>query len=320
MRFTNAQVAKKTMLEHFTNTKCGTCAARNPGLNANLNLHPQVLRIQIHPSSPYVACFLSMQNTSDNDARTNFYNIYGTTPRLVINGVNIPNATNYADTSLFTSYAGLSPFSISIEQYAIGIDSIQSRITIQRVAIGTPNDSAKLFAGLVEDTVFGNGGNGELQHYNVLRRSLLAPQGMVIPLPAAVGDSLVITKTEKYNSIWNQNRMATVAILQDKLNKQLIQSELSSTAKTSIITSLDNNNCRPLEIAIYPNPANNFIAFQNLNTESITYQLINSKGEVVQSATTRIRIIDTTLLPSGIYLLQVFNEKSITVKKVLIVH
>jgi hypothetical protein len=58
-----AQVAKKTIVEHFTNTKCSICASRNPGFHTNLNANPAIQSISIHPSSPYSTCFLSQQNT-----------------------------------------------------------------------------------------------------------------------------------------------------------------------------------------------------------------------------------------------------------------
>src|SRR6185436_4956285 len=87
-----AQVPKKTVVEHFTNTKCSVCAARNPGFNANLNHQANVIRLAIHPSSPYSGCLLYNQNATDNDARTNYYGVYGGTPRLVINGNVVPNS------------------------------------------------------------------------------------------------------------------------------------------------------------------------------------------------------------------------------------
>jgi hypothetical protein len=36
----HAQVTKKIIVEHFTNTKCSVCASRNPGFHTNLNVNP----------------------------------------------------------------------------------------------------------------------------------------------------------------------------------------------------------------------------------------------------------------------------------------
>src|SRR5260221_7207968 len=78
-----AQVAKKIIVEHFTNTDCSICAALDPGFYANLNAHPGVLHLSIHPSAPYPNGLLYKQNATANDARTNYYGVYGSTPRLV---------------------------------------------------------------------------------------------------------------------------------------------------------------------------------------------------------------------------------------------
>src|SRR5215207_809064 len=82
-----AQVPKKIMVEHFTNTKCPVCTARNPGFYANFNSQPNVLHLAVHPSQPYSACLLYQQNAAENNLRTQYYSgVFGSTPRLVING------------------------------------------------------------------------------------------------------------------------------------------------------------------------------------------------------------------------------------------
>lgn len=317
----NAQVARKTIVEHFTNTKCSICASKNPGLNANFNLHPQVLHISIHPSSPYAFCYLSQQNMVSNDARTNYYGIYGGTPRIVINGSVIPGSANYADTALFTNYFGTSPFTMAIQQYAIGVDSILSTIVIHRISTGMSTSNAKLFAGLVEDTVFGNGGNGELKHYNVLRKSLFTSQGMAVALPLNIGDSLMVTVTEKYSTFWDQNRIATVAILQDATSKQAIQSELSTTAKIISVSGINMMMMMNItSINVFPNPAANTIIIENLKGKTFNYQFININGAVVKSNSTQSNRIDISNLPNGTYTLNVFNADFSVSQKVVVLH
>lgn len=102
-----SQVPGNILVEHFTNTKCSVCASRNPGFQANLNAHPAVKLLSIHPSAPYSTCLLSQQNTADNDARTNYYGVYGGTPRLVINGTVISASVNYGAASVFTPFENL---------------------------------------------------------------------------------------------------------------------------------------------------------------------------------------------------------------------
>lgn len=101
----NAQmVAKKVIVEHFTNSRCGVCASKNPSLFTNLTSHPDILHISYHPSSPYSSCVFSQSNPAENDSRTNFYGIFGGTPRIVIQGDVISSSTNFGSSTLFTAY------------------------------------------------------------------------------------------------------------------------------------------------------------------------------------------------------------------------
>ncbi len=70
-----AQTELIVVVEHFTNTRCGICASRNPAFKENVANHPKVLSITIHPSRPYSSCELHKHNPGDNDSRTNYYDI-----------------------------------------------------------------------------------------------------------------------------------------------------------------------------------------------------------------------------------------------------
>jgi hypothetical protein len=314
------QVVKNIIVEHFTNTKCSICATRNPGLNNNFNLHPQVLHISIHPSSPYPACFLSKQNMADNDARTNYYGVYGGTPRIVINGNVITSATDYSDTALFAGYAGLSPFTIDVKQYAFGADSLLSRITIHRISEGLPVGKAILFAGLVEDSVFRNGGNGELKHYNVFRSSFFTPTGMPVELPSDTGDSAVFTMVKKYSAYWSPIHIATVAILQDSAGKEVIQSEMSTTEKINLSPGIGDKPGCTNDFHFFPNPAENVIVLENFNNTKLTFQIMNLNGKIVKRNTIQSNRIDVSDLPNGIYLLKVRDTDLSKSRKVVIRH
>lgn len=318
LSFAHAQVAKKTIVEHFTNTKCSICASRNPGFHSNLSSNPDIQSISIHPSSPYSTCYLSQQNTAQNDARTNYYGVYGGTPRLVINGTVIPTSQNYSVAALFTPFVSQSNFTINIQQFAVGADSICSEITIKRIALGAPTGTAVLFAGLVEDTVFGNGGNGETQHYNVLRRTLFTPQGQIVNLPMNVGDSVVLNQTENFNVVWNSNRMRTVAILQEELNKQVIQSELSTTDQIGA-TTFANDNGKMAMICVYPNPANQFITVFAQESKVFTYELNNQYGQVIlQGKISNRQRINTSSFSNGLYYLKLFDECNVSTHKIVV--
>jgi hypothetical protein len=316
----HAQVTKKIIVEHFTNTKCSVCASRNPGFHTNLNVNPAIQSISIHPSSPYSTCFLSQQNTTDNDARTNYYGVYGGTPKLVINGSVIPSSQNYSLASMFSPFISQSNFTININQYAVGTDSIRSEIVIKRIAAGAPIGTASLFAGLVEDTVFGNGGNGETQHYNVFRRALFTPQGQVVNLPINLGDSIIFNKTENFNQIWNTNRMRTVAILQEEISKLVIQSGLSSTLQIGAATLIKSNNSLN-SISVYPNPASQYITVIGNEQQVFNYELSNQFGQVILNGKiSNQQRINVSFLADGIYNVKFFNACEVSTCKIVVKH
>ena len=155
-----AQVAKSVVVEHFTNTRCGICGFKNPQLFANLNNHPEVLHLATHPSSPYSNCVLYQHNPDENDARTNFYGVYGGTPRIVIQGEVMSSSTSYTDDELFTPYEGqTSPASINIQQSKTA-ETIEAFITVQTEELHNLGD-LNLYVVVAEDTVFYEAPNGE---------------------------------------------------------------------------------------------------------------------------------------------------------------
>ncbi|MBK7958904.1 MAG: T9SS type A sorting domain-containing protein [Bacteroidetes bacterium] len=297
----NAQVPKKIFLEHFTNTKCSVCFSKNPGLLDNLKKHPEVLFVSIHPSSPYSACPLSIANKVDNDARTNHYTIYGSTPRVVINGGVLSSSANYADTALFSAYKGISAFTIKVEQMGVGQDSIKSKISIRRIDNMAPTGNASLYVLLVEDTVFLNGGNGEKTHINVARRMLSPADGETIPLPQNLGDSLVIYKMSYRNPNWSMKRISTVAIMQELMTKTLIQSEISSKGVDfSIPSSIVNTHSE--SIVLIPNEAQDKIEIkgyeliENWSVLDLSGRLCLHKGDITSQS------INIASLNTGVYI------------------
>lgn len=313
---TYAQVPLHTVVTHFTNTKCSICASRNPGFHKNTAAHPDVTLLSVHPSSPYAACVLSRQNTADNDALTKKWGVYGATPRLVINGDVIPASADYSAAALFAPYLGLSsPLSIRIEQKNDGMEAIHAKVTIRKYA-ATPPEGA-LFLGLVEDSVFVNGGNGETEHYHVLRKSLAGADGMPVSLDFPVGDSLVLNFSGKQASFWDRNRMFAIAMLSGKDDGKLIQSAVSTPLRmTSIPASPAGEN-----YSVWPNPAKEMLMVQAAEKGIIDYRLYDLLGKVVRqgnfSGTTTINIAG---LPTGHYLLHLYSGSHSAPYRLLLQH
>jgi len=320
-----AQVPKKILLEHFTNTNCSICASRNPGLYDNIKKHPQVMHLAFHPSSPYAACKLDKVNPAANDARTKYYGVYGSTPKIAINGVNVSATTNYADTSIFSSYYGLtSPISIKMQpSITTSKDSISLKVTIKKVQTKTMSNNY-IFVGIFEDTVFYKSPNGEATHKDVFRDVLTRIGiGDKITLPSNLGDSIVLKYGFKYdkNSNWDFKRLYFAAIVEDSTNRNVIQSERTFPGQNTpltAITILENKSTSTY--SIYPNPFNNILHINDLdnNIKGITqYQILDLSGRIVlNNSFSKSTQLNLENLASGTYILKLSNKDKVYTTKV----
>ncbi|MCE3226499.1 MAG: hypothetical protein K0S32_1050 [Bacteroidetes bacterium] len=313
----SAQVPKKVVAEHFTNTLCSICAARNPGFYTNLDNHPGILHLAVHPSAPYAGCTLSQHNVSENNSRTNYYGIFGGTPRIVIQGSVIPSSANYNDATMFTPFTGQSsPATIKITQTKYANDSIKARVVVKTA--GTHSlGNLRLFIALAEDTIFFSAPNGESKHHDVFRKSLGGAQGITMTLPAIIGDSVVNTFTSTVHPSWNFSRIFTMAILQEEGNKALVQAEAVLASGGQIITGLKTNS-NEMELRIAPNPATNKLYVCLNSGETSDFYIIDAIGrEVLKGNFSSYTNIDISGLETGLYTLVVQNEKGKVNKKLI---
>ena len=187
----HAQVVPKTsVVEHFTNTYCSICASRNPGFYSNLANFPQVLHLAYYPSAPYPACPFNQLNKAENDARTNYYGIYGATPRLVVNGTVLPGNANYSSPDILQGTSNAtSDYSLRITTRRI--DATQAEAILHIRKVGTNSlQQLQLFAVLTEDTVHFNANNGESEHYDLFHKSLTGLNPLAITSLQAVNHTV----------------------------------------------------------------------------------------------------------------------------------
>jgi hypothetical protein len=309
-QFTFAQISKTNIVEHFTNTNCSICANQNPGIQTTLNSYPNVLHIAFHPSAPYAACVFSMSNPIENDARTNFYNIYGGTPRLIVNGTLTTTANlNSALTALNSSTTN---FSLTAKQLFITPDSVEVIVSIKKMAADTLTQ-AFLFAGAKEDTINQTTANGETVHHNVFRKALSVTSGDAVSLPTNINDSVTFSYSYKILPTWNPARMQTIAILQEA-NKQVINAA-ESTNTVSIPTTIKDNN---LELAkIYPNPSSDIITINS--TVYITdFELFSIQGTSLLKGKLANNKISVANMPNGNYILKLISNNNSIISKIQI--
>lgn len=312
------QVPKKVVVEHFTNTLCSICASRNPGFYTNYNTENSgnMIHLAIHPSSPYSACVFNKHDKTANDDRTKYYGVFGSTPRLVINGNTISNSTSFNNASLFTPYIGeMSPIGIKLSQQKFGIDSVRVKIVLKVMSthsLGTQN----LFVVLAENVIQYNAPNGEREHYDVFRRSLYGTTGMSVTLPTTVGDSLVFIKTVAAHADWDMAEIFALAILQNESDKKVTQSEdLLPSDDESIVLGIANLDVESV-YSIYPNPAKNQLFVSTDYLGNTDYKLVSITGMQLLSGSFSSKLsLDVSSLPKGVYFITMENVNGISLKK-----
>jgi len=295
-----AQTPKKMLVEHFTNTKCSICASLNPGFYVNLRSQPAgIQHIAYHPSSPYVGCFFSQQNKMENDARTNYYNVYGSTPKILINGTLIQVNNNYNSPTIFDPFENLtSPFEMWMTQEKTG-DSVRVKVLVKRVAEGG-SSSLLLYGGLAEDTVNYTGSNGESRHFDVFRKAVFGINGTAFTAPLSIGDSVEFTGTVWANPIWDINRIFAYSVVQESGNKKLVQSE-ALPAGNFVTTSVAP--LKEINIQIVPNPASDYVVIQGTIKETIQIRIADVQGRIHLEKTVRSgEKLNIAQLPAGVYL------------------
>lgn len=305
-------VAKKVVVEHFTNTLCGICASRNPGLYTTLAANPNVLHLSVHPSSPYSSCVFNTHNVVQNDGRTNYYGVYGGTPRIVVQGVVQAAGVNFATNAFLTPFQNqTTPVSIRVKQYKYGTDSMVVKIIIKTVAANTLGVQ-RLFVAVAEKTKNYAAPNGESVHHDVFRKSLVGPTGATVIMPA-VGDSSIITARTAISAVWDISQVYAIAILQTDATKAATQAEAAPPTQNDVITVATNSVANSLAVQILPNPARNFLNIGLEESDNAVLSLYTIDGKLYHSQilTQNNTTINTQSFAKGLYFIHIATPKGV---------
>lgn len=313
-----AQVDRRVVVEHFTNTRCGICASRNPAFNVNMANHPEVLRLTIHPSRPYSSCELHKHNSADNDARTNFYDILGGTPRLVIQGDVVSSGANYGSAAIFDAYEETTtPYDIKVEMLKRTSDSLTARVVIRKVA-DDARSSLFLYTPAVEDTLQFNAPNGEKEHYNVLRKILFNNS---IVAPVNIEDSLEVMVRTEMHSDWVSNNMTVIAIAQDEGSKEILQAANSSdnpSVEEEDETSSVSTKRITEGISVYPNPSMGIYTISGTGITNADLKLRDVNGSIILSTSFMNNdTINLSQFSNGVYFLSIVTKDSVITKRLV---
>jgi hypothetical protein len=271
--------------------------------------------LAIHPSSPYSNCIFNQDNPTENDARTNYYGIFGGTPRLVVQGSPISASTNYGSASIFTSQSGqTSPFTVRINVGNLNLAGEISVEVVVKTEAAHNYTNLKLFAAIAEDTIFYNAPNGENVHYNVFRKSVFETDGKTIQPATMVGDSVIFTQNLTFDAIWSEPNLVGISILQETGNKAVVQ---AATSKNQNFTTTENIEIAPFKIYT----AQNRLYFQADNSANYNLQVFDLQGKILRqfNSNGNDEWIFEDLI-TGSYIVRVQQEEKVWAKLLAIVN
>jgi len=309
---------KYVLLEHFTNSRCGICASRNPAFYTLINQYPKdVHHLSIHPSVPYSNCLIYLANPTQNNARTAVYGINGT-PRVALNGTLLSAGNPLLPPATLQAALGQeSPVAIEVQEGGSAPTKTAS-VTV-RVFGDVPAGSYKLFAAVAESTVNYASPNGETKHYDVFHAMLTDINGDDIALPAT-GGSATFNFSYNYSAPngWPSNfdSLYVLAFVQNTATKEVLN---SGTRFDPVFTST-HGVAAPQSVRIQPNPATDEASVLLPGEQVQRVEVFAIGGDLMRveySVQADLVRIPVTALAPGIYGVRIVGANGIYVGKMV---
>ncbi|MEQ1744708.1 MAG: Omp28-related outer membrane protein [Saprospiraceae bacterium] len=303
---------KYVLLEHFTNSRCSVCASRNPAFYTLIHQYPNEVRhISYHPAIPYNDCKIYLANTTQNNARTAAYGVFGT-PRVALNGNLVPIGNPLLPAAtLQAAFGQQSPIAIEVEES--GTAPNKTAIVTVRSFGDTPAGNYKLFVAVAERTVNYASPNGEQKHYDVFRSMLTSIDGDAITLPVkGQSDNYTFSYTHTQPNGWpsNYDSLYVLAFVQNTSTQEVLN---SGTRFDPVFTDTDEaGEAQP--VRIQPNPASEEATVLMPGEQVARVEVFSISGGLVfsdnQEQADRVRLPVSALEP-GIYVVRIVGKNGL---------
>lgn len=224
-----AGVQRNVLLEEWTSSTCGPCAANNPTVDAFISARfDSLVPIKYHMNwpSPGNDPMYAYNPTQANDRR--FYYGVNAVPHVIMDGIVNPSYPYSNPTSLPNAFyprknAG-TPITIDVIDTRLPGDTIQTDISVQVVApLKTGQYYLRVHA-IERKITYATppGSNGESIFYDVFRKAF--PTSLGTAVPTAVGTYNFSFKYKLDTPTWVDSMMYTAAFIQDDLTKEVLNS------------------------------------------------------------------------------------------------
>ncbi len=307
-----AQETKKMVfLEHFTNTRCGICANKNPAFFDLIEQYPDdVIHVAYHHPFPYTNCELYLYDKDGNSARSSYYGFSGS-PRLAMNGSAIPvGGALLSQTSLDTEVAQMSSVSVSLDMVNDGTN-LNSQVKIENLSQAAAAEF-RLFVMVIEKELAYSAPNGEDVHYNVFRAFASDLGGDIVDMNIA-SQTLNYSLAIPVNTEMDQLEM--VAFVQNMDTGEMMNAGSSASGLTSTQKALTEDLFK-----VFPNPASDIIRIDlNNSREAMNLEIMNIEGKALfQELINTSQSISLDFLSSGIYFIKMETEDQIQNTKLIV--
>lgn len=316
-------VDRRILIEHFTNTGCGPCAAQNPGFKNLTNQFPDnISSIKYHPSFPSSSDPFYVFNKSENTARLNYYKVNGV-PHAVTDGNGYANMPGYFTSTIINNAINKRAFA-EIELNAILNGNNIDIDVVVKPHVTSSSSTTVLHVVVVEDITRATapGSNGEKDFPQVMRKMLPNQNGTDI---TGFADGDVITKSFTYavdTTKINVKNAKVVVFVQQVGNKYVYQSE-QMNVKTNVSVKEEIVN----GMNLFPNPAKEFtnLTFDLKNNSEVNVAITSMEGKTVSyknygqmDAGLQTININTSNLSSGVYFITINNNNGSSTKKLIV--
>ena len=331
--FDNVWIGDRTRLilaEYFTNNSTTFTKAENVKLNDlvtnNLvNNEPKdIVKLEYHTAFPGPDQ-INARNIPDAGARSLYYGVTQV-PYSTLDGSYFRGSAFQIDTNMINTRALYDPaFSLVLDSKLVG-KVISGKVTVEN-KIKVKNN-VTVYVSVLERFVNGvYGANNESSYQWVHAKFLPDAAGTSFNF-AAVGDSKTVDFTWPFesNNIYNPEKIAVIAFVQDNVTKEIYQAAykgVGATVTTGVFDPAESTST----VSLYPNPANNSTAVALNGKLSGTYSwlIVDEMGRVVDEGTltdgTDGFIINTTNYTNGFYTLRLSNSNAgVKTQKFVVIH
>lgn len=309
---TGQEVPRYVLVEHFTNTWCPICAGRNPSLFNVIQKYPKsVHHLSLHPPIPYSGCPLYQFNKSDNQERTNYYGVIGT-PVVVLNGGGLMGGSPLVtEDQVKKEIAKTSPLAVLVSENGQGNNRT---VTVKLKSSTSLSGDLRLMVILAERNLRFTASNGELDHYNVMRKFLTPVSGQKITISQAGEQNFVFNYKDTLG--WKPEEIYALALVQNSATKEVLN---SGTRFDQVTTPLESFG-RITGIKIYPTLVSQAFFIDYFFSTAGNLEIFNTRGQLViknQQVSGRNPSIPVDGLNPGVYLIKlvagdkIFNARFI---------